>query len=86
MPDFGFDLETEMEGWRFSIGHQRMNNGMPLAMTRGYPVFLCSNMAFAGDFAPKSGRIVVDCVSAKAKLKHVPLWDFVWYRTAGAPN
>ena len=47
------DLETEMEGCRFSIGLRNSHDkSMRLAMTCGYRVFVCSNMAFAGDFTP----------------------------------
>ena len=46
----------------------RMNNSKPLAMTCGYPVFLCSNMVFAGDFTPALAKhsksfSLIDCVS-----------------------
>lgn len=54
MKVFGvLDLATEMEGCRFSIGLRNSHDkGMRLAMTCGYRVFVCSNMAFAGDFTP----------------------------------
>src|SRR6266700_6513284 len=54
MKMFGvLDLETEMEGCRFSIGLRNSHDkSMRLAMTCGYRVFVCSNMAFAGDFTP----------------------------------
>jgi hypothetical protein len=54
MKVFGvLDLETEMEGCRFSIGLRNSHDkSMRLAMTGGYRVFVCSNMAFAGDFTP----------------------------------
>jgi hypothetical protein len=46
MKMFGvLDLDTGMHGCRFSIG-------MRLAMTVGYRVFVCENMAFSGDFEP----------------------------------
>jgi hypothetical protein len=42
-----------MEGCRFSIGLRNSHDkSMCLTMTCGYPVFVCSNMAFAGDFTP----------------------------------
>ncbi|MGA8439406.1 MAG: hypothetical protein WB762_29095 [Candidatus Sulfotelmatobacter sp.] len=52
MKAFGvLDLATEMEGCRFSIGLRNSHDkSMRLAMTCGYRVFVCSNMAFAGDF------------------------------------
>jgi len=54
MKAFGvLDLATEMEGCRFSIGLRNSHDkSMRLAMTCGYRVFVCSNMAFAGDFTP----------------------------------
>src|SRR5437879_10187628 len=54
MKAFGvFDLATEMEGCRFSIGLRNSHDkSMRLAMTCGYRVLVCSNMAFAGDFTP----------------------------------
>ena len=54
MKMFGvLDLETAFEGCRFSIGVRNSNDkSMRLAMTVGYRVFVCDNMAFAGDFTP----------------------------------
>jgi hypothetical protein len=54
MKAFGvLDLATEMAGCRFSIGLRNSHDkSMRLAMTCGYRVFVCSNMAFAGDFTP----------------------------------
>src|SRR5262245_60988424 len=54
MKMFGvLDLAAEMEGCRFSIGVRNSHDkSMRLAMTCGYRVFVCSNMAFAGDFSP----------------------------------
>lgn len=54
MKMFGvLDLETEMHGCRFSIGVRNSHDkSMRLAMTCGYRVFVCSNMAFNGDFTP----------------------------------
>ena len=54
MKAFGvLDLETEMAGCRFSIGLRNSHDkSMRLAMTCGYRVFVCSNMAFAGRFYP----------------------------------
>src|ERR1700735_4332321 len=47
------DLETEMHGARFSIGLRNSHDkSMRLALTCGYRVFVCSNMAFSGDFTP----------------------------------
>ena len=54
MKMFGvLDLETTFEGCRFSIGIRNANDkSMRLAMTVGYRVFVCDNMAFQGDFSP----------------------------------
>ena len=54
MKMFGaLDLATEMHGCRFSIGVRNSHDKtMRLAMTVGYRVFVCSNMAFSGDLAP----------------------------------
>jgi hypothetical protein len=54
MKMFGIvDLETAFEGCRFSIGIRNANDkSMRLAMTVGYRVFVCDNMAFQGDFSP----------------------------------
>jgi len=54
MKMFGvLDLETEIQGCRFAIGIRNSHDkSMRLAMTCGYRVFVCSNMAFSGDFTP----------------------------------
>jgi hypothetical protein len=54
MKMFGvLDLETSFEGCRFSIGVRNANDkSMRLALTVGYRVFVCDNMAFHGDFTP----------------------------------
>ena len=54
MKMFGvLDLETTFEGCRFSIGIRNSNDkSMRLAMTVGYRVLVCDNMAFHGDFSP----------------------------------
>lgn len=47
------DLETTFEGCRFSIGIRNSNDkSMRLALTVGYRVFACDNLAFHGDFTP----------------------------------
>jgi hypothetical protein len=47
------DLETTFDGCRFSIGLRNSNDkSMRLAMTVGYRVVVCDNMAFHGDFSP----------------------------------
>jgi hypothetical protein len=47
------DLETGMHGCRFSIGVRNGNDrSLRLAMTVGYRVTVCDNMAFHGDFTP----------------------------------
>ena len=54
MKMFGvLDLETSFEGCRFSIGVRNSNDkSMRLALTVGYRVLVCDNMAFYGDFTP----------------------------------
>ena len=55
MKMFGvLDLETTFAaGCRFSIGLRNANDkSMRLALTVGYRVFVCDNMAFHGDFEP----------------------------------
>src|SRR5947208_16592712 len=54
MKMFGaLDLATEMHGCRFSIGIRNSHDkSMRLALTVGYKVFVCDNMAFSGDFEP----------------------------------
>ena len=47
------DLDTIMHGCRFSIGIRNAHDkSMRLALTVGYRVFVCENMAFSGDFQP----------------------------------
>lgn len=47
------ELSQGFEGCRFSIGIRNGNDkSLRLALTIGYRVFVCSNMAFAGDFTP----------------------------------
>lgn len=47
------DLDYEYTGCRFSIGIRNSNDkSMRLAMTVGYKVLVCDNMAFKGDFTP----------------------------------
>lgn len=54
MKMFGLmELDYEFTGCRFAIGIRNANDkSMRLAMTVGYKVFVCSNMAFKGDFSP----------------------------------
>src|SRR3989454_4977636 len=67
MKMFGvLDLETVFQGCRFAIGLRNSNDkSMRLALTVGYRVLVCDNMAFHGDFTP---------VLAK-HTKHVSLVD-----------
>lgn len=67
MKMFGvLDLAATFDGCRFSIGVRNSNDkSMRLALTVGYRVFVCDNMAFQGDFTP---------VLAK-HTKHVNLVD-----------
>lgn len=47
------DLETTFDGCRFSIGIRNAHDkSMRLALTVGYRVFVCDNMALQGDFTP----------------------------------
>jgi len=49
------DLETQMDGCRFSIGIRNSHDkSIRLGLTAGLRVFVCSNMAFSGDFAPET--------------------------------
>jgi len=54
MKMFGvLDLETTFGGCRFSVGVRNSNDkSMRLALTVGYRVLVCDNMAFHGDFTP----------------------------------
>lgn len=54
MKMFGLmELETTFTGCRFAIGIRNSHDkSMRLAMTVGYRVFVCDNMAFQGDFEP----------------------------------
>jgi hypothetical protein len=54
MKMFGvLDFETRMEGCRFSIGVRNSHDkALRLGLTAGLRVFVCSNMAFSGDFTP----------------------------------
>jgi hypothetical protein len=54
MKMFGvMDLEREFSGVHFSIGLRNANDkSMRLALTVGYRVVVCDNMAFMGDFTP----------------------------------
>lgn len=47
------ELEQGFEGCRFAIGVRNSHDkSMRLAMTVGYRVFVCDNLAFHGDFTP----------------------------------
>lgn len=54
MKMFGImELETQFQGCRFAIGLRNSHDkSMRLALTVGYRVFVCENMAFQGDFQP----------------------------------
>src|SRR5438093_4281174 len=54
MKMFGvLDLETTFDGCRFSVGVRNSNDkSMRLALTVGYRVLVCDNMAFHGDSTP----------------------------------
>jgi hypothetical protein len=47
------DLEQGFDGARYSLGLRNANDkSMRIALTVGYRVFVCDNMAFHGDFTP----------------------------------
>ena len=54
MKMFGImELETTFQGCRFAIGIRNSHDKtMRLALTVGYRVLVCDNMAFSGDFTP----------------------------------
>src|SRR6202050_721465 len=54
MKMFGImELEPTFQGCRFASGIRNAHDkSMRLAMTVGYRVFVCENMAFSGDFEP----------------------------------
>jgi len=54
MKMFGImELETTFQGCRFALGVRNAHDkSMRLAMTVGYRVLVCDNMAFSGDFTP----------------------------------
>jgi hypothetical protein len=54
MKMFGvLDLETQMEGCRFSVGIRNSHDkSLRFGLTVGIRVFVCSNMAFSGEFTP----------------------------------
>ena len=58
MKMFGvMDLNSEFSGCRFSIGLRNSNDkSMRLALTAGFRVMVCDNMAFSGDFTPLSHK------------------------------
>jgi hypothetical protein len=54
MKMFGvLDLETQTDGCRFAIGLRNSHDkSFRLSLTVGVRVFVCSNMAFSGEFQP----------------------------------
>lgn len=58
MKMFGvMDLDLDFDGGSYSIGLRNSNDkSMRLALTAGYRVFVCDNMAFSGDFTPLSHK------------------------------
>jgi Domain of unknown function (DUF932) len=70
MKMFGvLDLETQIEGCRFSIGIRNSHDkSLRLGLTAGLRVFVCSNLAFSGDFTPVLAKhsksfSLIDCIS-----------------------
>ena len=98
MKMFGvMDLEEEFCGCRFSIGLRNSNDkSMRLALTIGYRVFVCDNMAFSGDFTPVLAKHsasfnLIDLVSIgvdKIQRNFEPLINQVqlWQDTPISPN
>ena len=77
------DLDQEFGGCRFSIGVRNANDkSMRLAMTVGYRVFVCDNMAFKGDFTPVLAKhsksfSLIDCISVgvdRMQRNFEPMW------------
>ena len=47
------EIDRGMEGARFAFGIQNSNSKLfRLSVTGGYRVFVCSNLAFPGDYSP----------------------------------
>jgi hypothetical protein len=70
MKMFGLmELTSTFNGCRFAIGLRNSHDkSMRLAMTVGYKVFVCENMAFQGDFEPVLAKHskhfnLLDCLS-----------------------
>jgi hypothetical protein len=70
MKMFGvLDLKTQMEGCRFSIGIRNSHyKSLRLGLTAGLRFFVCSHMAFIGDFTPVLAKhsksfSLIDCIS-----------------------
>src|SRR5215471_18140621 len=72
MKMFGvLDLETTFDGCRFSIGIRNGNDkSMRLAMTVGYRVMVCDNMAFYGDFTPVLAKYSADRLHLNGQGSH----------------
>jgi len=71
MKMFGvLDLETQMEGCRFSIGIRNSHDkSIRLGLTAGLRVFVCSNMAFSGDFTPATIRMKLESIRPSARVR-----------------
>lgn len=51
------EVDAEYEGVRFAIALRNAHDkSMTLAMTAGYRVFICDNMAMSGDFKPLAAK------------------------------
>jgi len=70
MKMFGvLDLETGMHGCRFATGLRNSHDkSMRLALTCGYRVFVCSNMAFSGDFQPVLAKALEELFACRRHL------------------
>ena len=62
------DPETTFDGCRFAIGVRNSNDkSMRLALTVGYRVIVCDNMAFHGDFTPGTMLPSGPCLSTSER-------------------
>src|SRR6266481_5099595 len=91
MKMFGIlELEAGMTGIRFSIGLRNANDkSMRLALTVGYRVMVCSNMAFHGDFTPVLAKhsksfSLIDCISVGIDRMQRNIWAMRWCTSAAS--
>ncbi len=91
MKMFGvLDLETTFDGCRFSVGIRNSNDkSMRLALTVGYRVLVCDNMAFHGDFTPVLAKhsksfSLIDCISVGIDRMQRNIWAMRWCTSAAS--